>query len=350
MPSKVGKLQQWWTKVSHFEFWPFTLFYLPVFIYYGYLALKSRSFFFFTASNPSIELGGMMGEKKSDIFELIPPAYIPKTRLFSPDVSVATIEHFLQETGVSFPIIAKPDIGDRGWMVEKISTASALRSYLERVEVDFLVQEYVPYPLELGIFYIRQPDEDLGQVTSIVQKGFLSVTGDGQHTVTQLLQQNVRAMLQADFESAGLQAIGSTIPTVGEKIEIEAIGNHCRGTTFYNAGHWITPELSATIDKVAQQIEGFYFGRFDLRCSSIEDLVAGRNFKILELNGAGAEPGHIYQPGFSLRTAYRDVLWHLKMLQKVSVANKRRGYDYWNFSAGWKKLQEVRQYNQRRSA
>ncbi len=349
MPTKVGTLQKWWTRISRFEFWPFTLFYLPVFGYYGCLALRSRSLFFFTASNPSIEFGGMMGEKKSDIFDLIPPEYIPVTKLFKAGTSAEELHKYLEGAGLQYPFILKPDMGDRGWMVEKISTDEQLRKYLATIEVDFLVQEFVGEPIEVGVFYVRMPGEKRGRITSVVRKGFLSIRGDGQHTVQELLEQNVRAVLQADMSSPAVQSIAANVPRKGEEIEIESIGNHCRGTTFFDAGDWIDDALTITFDEVADQIEEFYFGRFDIRCRSIEDLRKGEHFKILELNGAGAEPGHIYQPGYSLIQAYKDVTWHLKLLFEVSRANRRRGHKYWKFSDGWNKLQEVRTYNKART-
>ena len=53
---------------------------------------------------------------------------------------------------------------------------------------------------------------------------------------------------------------------------------------FINSNHLITPALSASFDRISKQIDGFYFGRFDLRVKTIEDLEAG-NIQILELNG-----------------------------------------------------------------
>ncbi len=345
MGQEIGPLRRWWTKTTRYEFWPFDLFYFPVKIYYAFLALKSRSFFFFTASNPSIDFGGMLGERKSDIFELIPAQYLPKTKLFSPGVSAEEVERFLQSARLDYPIIAKPNIGERGWMVRKLMNREELKLYLAEIKVEFLVQQWVDLPVELGVFYIKIPGSERGTVTSIVHKGFLSVVGDGSSSVRQLLKADVRAALQVDFEDPSIQPLLENVPLAGEEIEVEAIGNHCRGTTFLNANEWIDEGLNNAFNRIAGEIQEFYFGRFDLRCQSIQELKQCENFKILELNGAGSEPGHIYQPGYSIWQAYKDVCWHLRMLQKVSATNKLRGHEYWPFKKGWQKLKEIREYN-----
>ncbi len=350
MSKKVSRFARWWTRFTNFEFWSFDVFYFPVKFYYLFLVIRSRSAFFFTASNPSIEFGGMLGEKKSEIFDLIPDEYMPITRLFPPDVSPQDVLSQIQESALSFPVIAKPDIGERGWMVSKLNSEEELENYLKEINVNFLIQEFIDLPVELGVFYIKIPGETNGKVTSIVKKGFLSVTGNGEDSVQELLEQNVRAMLQVDFNSPELRVKGKDIPSEGEEVLIESIGNHCRGTTFLNYNHWIDEELHAAFDHISEQITDFYFGRFDLRCASIETLRQAKDFKILELNGAGSEPGHVYHPGASIFAAYRDILWHLKMLRRVSAANHKRGHKYWKFSDGVKKFREISAYNKQKDS
>ncbi|MEQ9006519.1 MAG: hypothetical protein RLP12_01450, partial [Ekhidna sp.] len=68
---------------------------------------------------------------------------------------------------------------------------------------------------------------------------------------------------------------------------IEPIGNHCRGTKFLNDNHEINTELNQAFNQLAGQIPDLHFGRFDLKCKSYDDLKELKNFKILELNGAG---------------------------------------------------------------
>ena len=285
----------------------------------------------------------MFGERKSEIFDIIPEKYIPKTELIGKkEVEKALVK--AEEIG--YPLIAKPNIGERGIWVKKIDSDEEMRLYAGNCPVDFLLQELIDFPLELGVFYVRLPDEPKGKVTSIVRKEFLKVVGDGKSTIHELLKNSNRALLTANLESDFLLREGNGIPEVGSTVLIEPIGNHSRGTQFLNDNQQITPALDEAIDKLAKQIPEFYFGRFDLRCRSYESLCQLQEFKILELNGAGSEPGHIYQPGFPLSRAYKEILWHLKMLSKVSHQNKKRGFSYWSFKKGVKNWRGHKKYNQ----
>ena len=342
MTARVSRSRKFWVKLTNWEFWPFSVLYFPVYFYFTWLAIRCRSFFFFTAANPSIEFGGMLGEKKSEIFELIPPQYLPAYQLIRKGDRTAAAT-FAKKIG--YPVIAKPNIGERGNLVEKIADEKALLDYVRRSPLDFLVQELVDYPLELGVFYCRFPGESTGKVTSIVQKDFLHVIGDGHESVRVLLARSPRATLQLDFDHPRFARIMQEVPKKGEKVIVESIGNHCRGTAFLDQSGWADTDFAQAFDQLADQIEGFFFGRFDLKCRSIEGMKQLKDFKILELNGAGAEPGHIYQPGFPLWKGYQAIFWHLNVLAQISRANKKLGHAYWSFSAGMKKLKAIRSHN-----
>ena len=341
----MKKLPLWWHKLTHYEYWPFDLFYFPIYFYFIWLAIKHRSFFFFTAANPGIEFGGMLGERKSQIYDKIPSKWIPKTLLFQPGTSSRDLINRLGEENLFFPIICKPNIGERGWMVEKIDNLAAIHRYLEKIKVEFLVQEYIDEPIELGLFYVRYPGQKSGKITSITKKGFLSVTGDGSHTIDHLLKMNKRALLTFNFKHPEYQDIKESIPTKGEEVLIENIGNHCRGTTFLDITGQKNQQLEATINRVMSSIDGVFFARLDLRCRSLTDLANDQNWKILELNGAGAEPGHVYQPGFGILNAYRVIMNHLHMLSEIAAENRKLGHKYWSLSRGLRKLKEIRNFN-----
>lgn len=332
-----------WVKITNWEFWPFSILYFPVYFFYAWLAIRCRSFFFFTAANPSIEFGGMLGEKKSEIFELIPKEFLPKYWLIQPG-DIESARAYSQKLG--YPLIGKPDIGERGILVEKIHDEDQLTAYVDKCPVPFLLQEFIDLPIELGVFFIKYPNTTSGKVTSIVQKDFLHVIGNDRNTVAEILQNQPRAQLQVDFNHPRFQSIMKMKPKEGEKVIVEGIGNHCRGTTFLNAAKEIDPDLHEAFSELASQIAGFHFGRFDLRCNSFDDLRGLKNFKILELNGAGAEPGHIYQPGYSIWKGYKAILWHLSQLASVSRKNHSLGVKYWTFKRGIDKIRAIKAYNE----
>jgi len=315
-------------RLRHWEYWPFSVVYLPVFVYHLYLSVRARSLFFFSAANPSIETGGLLGESKVDILDKIAPEFVPKTLFFPAHTHHNIVFDQIDNAGLTYPVMAKPNVGERGWQVEKIEHQEGLVNYIQHSPGDFLIQEYVSELLELGVFYYRMPGQQQGVVSSVVAKEFLSVRGNGHSTVEDLMRQNERAILQLPALRAKNGILLQTVLLPGETVELVAIGNHCKGTKFLDANYLITPELTAVFDHISQPIDGFYFGRYDLRCRSVADLYAGKHIRILELNGAGAEPAHIYQPGFSIWKAWRVLLHHWRVLFDISRENHRRGVSY----------------------
>ncbi len=331
-------------KLRSWEYWPFGVVYAPVFAYWLWLSLKARSLFFFSASNPTIENGGMLGESKIKILDLIPDNLKARTLYLEKNISAEVIHEKMQASGLNYPVIAKPDIGERGWMVKKINDKKELEYYLKEVPVNFLIQEYLSHPIEMGIFYYRYPTQSQGEVTSIVIKEMLYVIGDGNATLEQLILKNDRSKLQwAILKEKYKDELDHGLAKEHKK-ELISIGNHCLGTKFLNGNHLINEGLHSTFDRISNEIKGFYFGRFDIRIASIEDLYAG-NIKIMELNGAGAEPAHIYDPNFSFFKGVAVLLKHWKILYNVSRQNHKNGIPYMTWSKGKLEYAKVKALN-----
>lgn len=269
-----------------------------------------------------------MGESKKAILDKIDDQYKPKTLFIRAGTSINDVSQQLERAVLDLPLIAKPNVGERGWQVEKIENQEALVNYVQQHKNDFLIQEYVDEPLEFGVFYYRMPGQAQGVVSSIVQKDFLRVRGNGRNCIEELIAQNERAILQLPALRRQYGERLHEIPAPGEELLLVPIGNHSRGTTFLNVNHLITNELTEQFDRISQSVDGFFYGRYDLRCRTTGDLTTGQHLKIMELNGAGAEPAHIYQPGFSLWEAYRVLFFHWNVLYRISRENHRRGVAY----------------------
>ena len=322
-----------WIKFKSWEYWPFGIVQFPLFFYWLWLSLKARSIFFFSASNPEILMGGMLGESKFDVLKLVPDEIKPRSILVQLPSSVSDILTTLNKHQLDFPVVFKPDLGERGWMVKIIRSSADVEQYLSEIRIDFIIQELVDFPLEFGVFYVRYPNDSNGRVNSITMKDFLHVVGDGSSTLEELILKKDRAKLQWETLKISHRDQLKNIPAEGVKVELVPIGNHCLGTTFLNGNHLITDRLNASFDRISKQIKGFYFGRFDIRCASFEDLENGR-IKVMELNGCGAEPAHIYQPGFSLAEAFKVLFTHWRNLYVISTQNHSRGVPYLSFREG----------------
>jgi hypothetical protein len=92
---------------------------------------------------------------------------------------------------------------------------------------------------------------------------------------------------------------------------------------FLDTSHWVDEQLEESFNKICNQINGFYYTRMDIKYESLELLKQGKNFSIIELNGSGSEPTHIYDPKHSLFFAWKEIIRHWDMMYKISMLNKK---------------------------
>lgn len=326
------RLLSTWYRLTRWEFWPPYIFYGPIFIYVLYLGVRFRSLTLFTAANPAIPEGGFIGESKTQILDLFPDSQpeIARYRLISQHLSgpdkIRTVEQFMTEHELCFPIVLKPDQGQRGSGIGIIRSAAEVTSYFQAAPGDVIAQEYVSGK-EYGVFYYRYPGEANGKILSMTDKRFPTVTGDGSRTLEALILDDARAVCMAPLYLDLHQERLDDILPEGESIQLVDIGTHCRGAVFVDGSAIETPALAAAIDQLSRSAEGFYFGRYDIRTPSIADFQQGENFKVVELNGVTSEATHIYDPKNSLWQAYRVLMRQWRIAFEIGAANRRRGVE-----------------------
>lgn len=333
-------------KLTHWEYWPFKIVYIPIYFLWLYYALKARTLFFFNACNPTMKNGGFINDSKKEIYDLIPQKYFPKTAFIPKNIALEKMEEIVFQENLYFPLIAKPDIGLRGSAVKKITTMDALLEYHSKANFDYLIQRFIPYPNEIGIFYVRFPNEKKGKITGIVGKEFLIIKGDGTSTIKDLLQKNPRYAMQLPaLEKEYTTQLQEILPENVER-NLVPYGNHCRGTKFMDYSSLITDELIDSIDTVCQQINGFYFGRLDIMYHSWEDLEKGQKFLIVEVNGSASEPTHIYDPKHSIFFAWKELARHITYMYQIGMQNRENGVAFLNYKEGMKEYKKhLQHYN-----
>lgn len=307
----------WLTKLTSFEYWNWMAFYGPIIPAWIYLGLKARSITFFTTVNPACSSGGFLKENKWEILKKLPSQYLPQSFNIELEDELPT--------SLKFPMLAKPNSGQRGIGILKITASHELEQYHAQAKESYVLQEFITAPLEFAIFYSRLPSESKGMISSITQKEFMSVIGNGYSTVKELMTEDVRYQFQIERLKSLEEQDLDRIPRRGENVLLEPLGNHCKGTKFINGNHLITEELGSVFDTIMKDVEGFYYGRFDLKVSSVEDLYKGENIKIMELNGVNSDPAHIFDPNYKLIQAYKDVYWHWNKMSQIAKINIRNG-------------------------
>ena len=303
--------------------------------------MRSGSFWFFTASNPNLTFGGFEGEGKKEMYDLLPKESYPKTLYINKDDSIDHVLAQLEEREFSYPFCVKPEVGMKGLLFRKVDKEEQLRYYHENVPLDYLVQELIEYPVEASVFYYRFPNREKGVITGFIQKELMEVKGDGRSSLLQLIKEHPKGKYrETEMRIKHADYLATVLPSE-ERYYLAHAANLNRGANFVNLHHLISDELLQVFDAISHPTQ-FYYGRYDLKCHSIEDLKKGKNFLILEFNGSGAEPNHVYNAGYTLRQAHKEFLKHWEVLYQISRHNHERGITYWPFMKGWQFLKEAR--------
>jgi hypothetical protein len=316
--------------VSHFEFWPGWVFYAPIVGQWLLLGLRYRDMSLPTAANPCIEVGGLCGESKSAILDLVRS---PQRDLIAPYICLPATDPHAAETamraaGLTWPVIAKPDIGCNGTGVRLLADRAALDRYLGEFPTGarLLLQRFVPEEGEAGIFYVRYPEEPHGRITSLTFKQAPYVTGDGRSTLEALVRADPRAGRIPDTYLPRLGGRRSEVPAAGECVRLVLVGNHCKGSIFHDGSDAITVALSRRIDAFLRALPDFHFGRIDVKFDSLAALRSGEGFTVIEINGVGSEATHVWDARARLLDAWADQLRHYRTAFAIGHALRARGH------------------------
>lgn len=318
-----GKLNRW----KNWEFWPPYLLYLPVSIYIMWLWLRFKKITLCAAANPAFPNGGFAGESKADILKQIKAeSHVATFKKISAGTDDPRNEvlMFMEQTGLQFPVVLKPDKGERGRKVMIVRSLDELRQTVKDYREDFIVQEYAGGK-EFGVFYYRFPETGRGRIFSITEKRHIYLKGDGLHTLEYLILKDKRAACLADIHFENHMDELYSIPEEGEVIQLTEIGTHSRGSVFLDGSEYITSELEDKIDSISKSLEGFFFGRFDLKVPDIQNLKRGQNLKVIELNGITSEATHIYDPSFTYWKAVKTLCRQWKICYEIGLQNYRKG-------------------------
>jgi len=330
--------------LTHWESWQYHVKYIPIAPAWMWYCLKAKSWWFFSASNPTITFGGFEGEGKMEIYNQLPAGTFPETVYIKAGLDLCKVKRLVQENHFSYPFIVKPDVGLMGFMFRKISTFEELTKYHQKMPVNYIVQKFVDLPVEVSVFYYRMPDTEKGTVSGFLKKQAPEVMGDGVSTLWQLIQRNPDLKSkQQEMKVRHYERLGDVLPE-GKRFFLSYASNRSQGGKLGSLAHEIDADLTNVFDRISHQTKHFYYGRYDIKCASVEKLKKGLDFSILEYNGAGAGVQHVYGNSLSLPQACSTILKHWKMLYRISLYNhKVKGISYYNWKKGKQLLKAARQ-------
>ena len=329
-------------RLTRWEFWPAWLFYIPVGVYYIWLAFRHRGFSVPTAANPGMATGGFIGESKLEILnelrgtspEFVAEAFLLDGRTTSD--RLLSLHGLCLQHSITLPFILKPDVGQRGNGVRLIRSMRGAFEYLEQVNAPVIVQRYITGPHEVGVFYYRFPGASPGDIFAITEKTFPVIVGDGARTVEELIRADSRAALMAGTYLRRFASRRDEVLASGQIFKLVETGNHAQGCIFRDGMHLHTDALERAIDEISQKLPGFFVGRYDIRYEKEDDFKQGRNFQIVELNGASSEATSIYDARNSLFSAYRTLFRQWKLVFAIGARNRANGHAPSSLTALWR--------------
>ncbi|HET7412240.1 MAG TPA: hypothetical protein VFJ18_06210, partial [Pararhizobium sp.] len=269
---------------------------------------------------------------------MVPPdmrRWIAATTSIAIQPAADGVDHWLERAsaaaetaGIAFPMIVKPDIGWRGFGVRRVKDSEELGDYLSGCPdgLRLVLQEYIPYHGEAGVLYVRRPGERRGDIFSLTFRYFPFVVGDGRSTVAELIEADRRSRWKAAHHCETNAYRLAMVPAAGEVVRLGVVGSNRVGGLYVDARGFATEALRRRFDEISQSLPEFYFGRYDIRFRSIEELQAGEGFRIVEINGAGAEAIHIWDPDFPFIAGYTTLMRQQRLLFEIGAANRARGF------------------------
>ena len=341
--------QMFYDRWTRWEFWPAWFFYLPVAVWYVWLAVRYRGWGVPTVANPGIDAGGMVGESKIELLEelsRVAEGHTAEAVLVDESTwegRCAFFEQVMVEQGWRYPVILKPDVGQRGSGVRKVSTDEGARECLRADGFKVVAQRYAPGPFEAGVFYYRHPGEASGKIFAITDKVFPCVVGDGRSTLGALILDDSRARLMAPVYRARFARRWDEVIPASESFRLVEAGNHAQGCLFRDGRALWSAVLEQRVDQIARALNEFYVGRFDVRYESVEAFRDRGEFQIVELNGAASEATSIYDPENRLMSAYRTLFRQWEIVFSIGGSNISRGFVPWS---GWSLVQRWWRYQQ----
>lgn len=305
---------------------------VPLAIQWLWLTVRHRSATLPSCANPCITAGGLVGEGKLEYFrgmgELARAATAPHVGVVAtPGLTEAELARAMAAGGLAFPVIAKPDLGLCGYGVRRVDTMAGLFGYLAAFPAGetVVLQAYLPHEGEAGIFYVRDPDTEKAEIIGLALRYFPRVTGDGVRSLRALVDADPRARRLVNSAAHSPLAQPQYVPAAGEVVRLATIGSTRVGGLYRDGQRYNTPQLLAAVDAIARDMPSFYCGRFDVRFERLDELAAGRGFKIIEINGAGSEAIDAWDPDIGLLRGLGRVFAKQRRLFEVGAAMRRRG-------------------------
>jgi membrane protein DedA with SNARE-associated domain len=316
----VMKTRRW----ARHEYWPVWLLHGPVAFYRAFCGLKRFCGGILTAANPGLGwLGGCTGEAKSETLGRFAAASkVAPVAAWAPvpaggkggaplEARVESVRRFMAENKLAYPIALKPDIGDNGIGINKISNDAQLAEWLGQYADAALAQRWVDGE-EYEVLWCRKPGERHGRVLSVVEKRPPSVTGDGRRTLEELIWADDRTVSRGTLYLRLNWRRASEVIPAGEVVRLSSVGTWACGVQSVDRQELRTEALAAALDRAADASDGgLHCVVYDLRVPDAASLRVGAGWTVTGISGADTVSSRLRDQyvrlGYALASARRQI-------------------------------------------
>ena len=319
-------------RCSLIERMPKWLICIPLACQWAWLSLRYRSTTLPSAANPCLTAGGLVGEGKLEYFQGMGARARAATATFCAisterPAEALVLQRRMLAAGLNFPLIAKPDLGLCGFGVQRVDDMEALLRYLAAFPRNetVVLQEYLADEGEAGIFYARDPVSNQARLLGVALRYYPRVIGDGVRCIGTLIDADPRARRSRGGAQHAAALDLQRVPANGECVRLATIGSTRVGGLYRDGAAYVSPQLTAAVDAIARDMPAFYCGRFDVRFSDGNALRNGHGFTIIEINGAGSEAIHAWDPGIGVWRAFQIIFAKQRTLFAIGDALRKTG-------------------------
>lgn len=317
----MDRLENFWRTLKHFALVPFV--YLPILSIFLICSMKyHKNPIVLVNLNPSFKSGGLTC-KKDEINSKFKKAskYFLKTILIKPSQDTKR-QIALIEKNFKYPIILKPNCGFAGKGVYFVLDRSHLLKLMEKISVDYLVQEYESSPGEFGVLFIRDKKEI--QI-KIIQREFPKIFGDGKRTIGEIIS---TLPLDREVTKNNLKKINKKPTDILPKGQFLNLPNI---TTIYNKVYYktrddlLTPPVLNKFRSISD-VQGFNYGRYDIKIENEEKFKKlAQSFRIMEVNvGCDAIDLRIFDHKNTFSKDIKIIYKDISKAYKISIANDKK--------------------------
>ena len=283
------------------------------------------------AVNPGLSgMSGLMGMSKIEVNNRLNSDFRPRNIFCKklPSTKKELEKKFSEkyDKKITFPVIIKPDIGERSTGVQFILEENIDNYLIKNIrKTNFIIEEFIPYSREFGLSWIREPNTKNYDVIAFTERITPRAQPDGKNSLEKCIEKRCRelsishekqAKIFAGFSKKELDAIDFKATSFVRTASI-SYGTSLKRIQLDTA---TKSRLSELISDLIIDNKGIHAGRFDIKANNIDELLA-KKCSIIEMNGVAGAPLDIYDNEIPIPEKYEILFNYFDQVLAIAEKN-----------------------------